>query len=153
MFRKVASLVLAVLLLCSIFAGCSAVNEITDSVVNAAKAELENQIKAKLEEYKVEAVELKTAMGKLNDEGGQYQFFFAVLVQSDSDALPQAAVAAITKLFPESGLVSQTGSKVENAHLVHKEITYDHADFSAGNYYTIYVYTSLSLDALKELAK
>lgn len=153
MIRKVVSLVLAALLLCGIFAGCNAVNEIADSVVNAAKAELENQIKGKLEEYKVDAVELKTAFGKLNDEGGKYQFFCAVLVKSDSEALPKAAADALVKLFPSAGLVSQNGSKVENAHLVHKDITYNHSDFSSGNYYTIYVYTSLSLDALKDLAK
>ena len=70
MIRKVVSLLLAVLMLGGILAGCNMVNDIADSVVNAAKQELENQIKAKLEEQKVDAVELKTAFGKLNDEGG-----------------------------------------------------------------------------------
>lgn len=153
MIRKVVSLLLAVLMLGGILAGCNMVNDIADSVVTAAKQELENQIKAKLEEQKVDAVELKTAFGKLNDEGGEYQFFCAVLVKTDSEALPKAAADAMAKLFTDAGLVAQTGSKVENAHLIHKDITYDHSDFADGSYYTIYVYTSLSLDALKDLAK
>ena len=149
MIRKVVSLILVAVLLCGAFAGCGLVEEIADSVVAAAKQELENQIKAKLEEQKVDAVEMKTAFGKLNDEGGEYQFFGAVLVKTDSQMLPQAAADALAKLFTDAGLVAQTGSKVENAHLVHKDITYDHSDFSDGTYYTIYVYTSLSLEALK----
>jgi type III secretory pathway lipoprotein EscJ len=153
MIRKVVSLILVAVLLCGAFAGCGLVEEIADSVVAAAKQELENQIKAKLEEQKVDAVEMKTAFGKLNDEGGEYQFFGAVLVKTDSQMLPQAAADALAKLFTDAGLVAQTGSKVENAHLIHKDITYDHSDFTDGTYYTIYVYTSLSLDALKELAK
>jgi type III secretory pathway lipoprotein EscJ len=153
MIRKVVSLILVAVLLCGAFAGCGLVEEIADSVVAAAKQELENQIKAKLEEQKVDAVEMKTAFGKLNDEGGEYQFFGAVLVKTDSQMLPQAAADALAKLFTDAGLVAQTGSKVENAHLVHKDITYDHSDFTDGTYYTIYVYTSLSLDALKDLAK
>ena len=153
MIRKVVSLILVAVLLCGAFAGCGLVEEIADSVVAAAKQELENQIKAKLEEQKVDAVEMKTAFGKLNDEGGEYQFFGAVLVKTDSQMLPQAAADALAKLFTDAGLVAQTGSKVENAHLIHKDITYDHSDFSDGTYYTIYVYTSLSLDALKDLAK
>ena len=153
MIRKVVSLILVAVLLCGAFAGCGLVEEIADSVVAAAKQELENQIKAKLEEQKVDAVEMKTAFGKLNDEGGEYQFFGAVLVKTDSQMLPQAAADALAKLFTDAGLVAQTGSKVENAHLVHKDITYDHSDFSDGTYYTIYVYTSLSLEALKDLAK
>ena len=153
MIRKVVSLILVAVLLCGAFAGCGLVEEIADSVVAAAKQELENQIKAKLEEQKVDAVEMKTAFGKLNDEGGEYQFFGAVLVKTDSQMLPQAAADALAKLFTDAGLVAQTGSKVENAHLIHKDITYDHSDFSDGTYYTIYVYTSLSLEALKDLAK
>ena len=153
MIRKVVSLILVAVLLCGAFAGCGLVEEIADSVVAAAKQELENQIKAKLEEQKVDAVEMKTAFGKLNDEGGEYQFFGAVLVKTDSQMLPQAAADALAKLFTDAALVAQTGSKVENAHLVHKDITYDHSDFSDGTYYTIYVYTSLSLEALKDLAK
>ena len=153
MIRKVVSLILVAVLLCGAFAGCGLVEEIADSVVAAAKQELENQIKAKLEEQKVDAVEMKTAFGKLNDEGGEYQFFGAVLVKTDSQMLPQAAADALAKLFTDAGLVAQTGSRVENAHLVHKDITYDHSDFSDGTYYTIYVYTSLSLEALKDLAK
>lgn len=153
MIRKVVSLILVAVLLCGAFAGCGLVEEIADSVVAAAKQELENQIKAKLEEQKVDAVEMKTAFGKLNDEGGEYQFFGAVLVKTDSQMLPQAAADALAKLFTDAGLVAQTGSKVENAHLVHKDITYDHSDFSDGTYYTIYVYTSLSMEALKDLAK
>lgn len=142
MIRKVVSLVLAALMLCGMFAGCNAVGDIAGNVADAAMKELENQVKASLEKHKVDAVELKTAVGKLNDSGSDLQFFCAALVKSDSDALPKGAAEAMDAVFEKAGVIAQTGSKVESEYLVHKDITFKHSDFSDGTYYVIYVYIS-----------
>jgi hypothetical protein len=129
-------------MLCGIFAGCNAVGEIAGNVADAAMKELENQVKATLEKNKVNVVELKTAIGKLNDEGSEMQFFCAALVKSDTDTVVNGAAEAMGAVFEKSGVLVQTGSKVESEYLVHKDITFKHSDFSDGTYYVIYVYIS-----------
>ena len=99
MFKKFISFVLVLGLLCSL-AGCGDVaGEIAGNVAEAAKKELENQVKATFEKYKIEILDLKTAVGKLNGESEDVQFFCAVLVSSDSDAIPQSAADTLSKLF------------------------------------------------------
>lgn len=151
MIRKVVSLVLAAFMLCGIFAGCNAVGEIAGNVADAAMKELENQVKATLEKNKVNVVELKTAIGKLNDEGSEMQFFCAALVKSDTDTVVNGAAEAMGAVFEKSGVLVQTGSKVESEYLVHKDITFKHSDFSDGTYYVIYVYISDMSIKLPEL--
>ena len=151
MIRKVVSLVLAGLMLCGIFAGCNAVGEIAGNVADAAMKELENQVKATLEKNKVNVVELKTAIGKLNDDGSEMQFFCAALVKSDTDTVVNGAAEAMGAVFEKSGVLVQTGSKVESEYLVHKDITFKHSDFSDGTYYVIYVYISDMSIKLPEL--
>ena len=151
MVRKVVSLVLAAFMLCGIFAGCNAVGEIAGNVADAAMKELENQVKATLEKNKVNVVELKTAIGKLNDEGSEMQFFCAALVKSDTDTVVNGAAEAMGAVFEKSGGLVQTGSKVESEYLVHKDITFKHSDFSDGTYYVIYVYISDMSIKLPEL--
>jgi hypothetical protein len=151
MVRKVVSLVLAAFMLCGIFAGCNAVGEIAGNVADAAMKELENQVKATLEKNKVNVVELKTAIGKLNDEGSEMQFFCAALVKSDTDTVVNGAAEAMGAVFEKSGVLVQTGSKVESEYLVHKDITFKHSDFSDGTYYVIYVYISDMSIKLPEL--
>ena len=124
MVRKVVSLILAAFMLCGIFAGCNAVGEIAGNVADAAMKELENQVKATLEKNKVNVVELKTAIGKLNDDGSEMQFFCAALVKSDTDTVVNGAAEAMGAVFEKSGVLVQTGSKVESEYLVHKDITY-----------------------------
>ena len=151
MVRKVVSLVLAAFMLCGIFAGCNAVGEIAGNVADAAMKELENQVKATLEKNKVNVVELKTAIGKLNDDGSEMQFFCAALVKSDPDTVVNGAAEAMGAVFEKSGVLVQTGSKVESEYLVHKDITFKHSDFSDGTYYVIYVYISDMSIKLPEL--
>ena len=151
MVRKVVSLVLAAFMLCGIFAGCNAVGEIAGNVADAAMKELENQVKATLEKNKVNVVELKTAIGKLNDEGSEMQFLCAALVKSDTDTVVNGAAEAMGAVFEKSGVLVQTGSKVESEYLVHKDITFKHSDFSDGTYYVIYVYISDMSIKLPEL--
>lgn len=151
MVRKVVSLILAAFMLCGIFAGCNAVGEIAGNVADAAMKELENQVKATLEKNKVNVVELKTAIGKLNDDGSEMQFFCAALVKSDTDTVVNGAAEAMGAVFEKSGVLVQTGSKVESEYLVHKDITFKHSDFSDGTYYVIYVYISDMSIKLPEL--
>ena len=145
--RKLFSLIL-VLALALTLAGCNdTVSEIADSVMDAAMEELKVQVTRVLEENKVEVVELKTAFGKLNDDGGKYQFFVAALVKTQSESVAQAAADTLNKLFTDAGAGPQTGSAVENPHLVHKDITFKHSDFSQDGYYLIWGYVAdLSID-------
>lgn len=149
---RFAALVLIAALLLSL-CGCNGVvGEIAGNVADAALKELELQIKETLQEYKVEIVEIKSAVGKLNDESDStLQFFCGVLVRSNSDALPNSGADALGKLFERSGIQSQSGSKVESELLQNKSISFKHTDYSAGNYYLIWVYTSSLTRKLSEL--
>ena len=139
--RKSISLILIVALLACLFSGCGEkANEIADSVKKAAMDELEAQVKATLEEHKLEVIELKTGFGKLNDNGGELQFFCAALIRTDSTAIAQGCVDALNKVFTDAGILSQNASKIESGYLVHKELLYKHTDFSDGTYYTVYGY-------------
>ena len=141
MIRKISIFALALVMVLSMFSGCSGtVGEIAGNVADAAMKELEKQVKATLEKNKVDVIEMKTAFGKLNDDGAKQQFFCAALIRANSTDIPKAAVDAIGKLVTEAGLLEQTGSKVESDLLIHKEIVFKHSDFSEGNYYVIYAY-------------
>lgn len=124
--------------------GCGeAVGEIASNVADAAVKELEVQVKKTLEKYKVDVIEIKSAVGKLNnDSDSELQFFCGVLVRSNSDSLPQSCASALGKLFEQAGVHGQTGSEVDSEYLVNKTITFKHTDFSAGDYYLIWAYTS-----------
>ena len=140
---KIIAAVLIASLLCGL-CGCSTVAEIAGNVMAAASAELENQVKAALQEHKVEVIEVKTALGNLNSEDEKaLQFFCAALITSESDSAANTCADALGKVFEESGAMVQTGSKVESQYLVHKEVVYDFTEFEDGKtYYTVYVYTS-----------
>ena len=140
MKRRLSALFLAALMMFSLCACGGTAGRIADSVIDAAMAELKNQVRNLLEENKLEVVEIKTAFGQLNDEGGKYQFFIAALVKVNSDNVAVAAADAMAKLFSDSGAALQTGSQLENSHLVHKSITFKQTDFSAGGYYVIWGY-------------
>ena len=153
MKRKIWALFLALSLIFSL-AGCGKVGEIADSVLDAAAAELKNQVKQVLEENKLDVLEIKTTFGKLNDSGSKYQFFIAALVKSNATGIPNAAADAMNRIFTEAGLNAQTTPKLENTHLVHKDITFKQTDFSAGGYYVIWGYAadlSIELPDLSQL--
>jgi hypothetical protein len=138
--KKIVALLLATVLFC--LTGCQVVGDIAGNVAEAASEELKKQVQQALQEHKVEVVELKTAVGKLNDESdAKLQFFCAVLLKTNSQDSLNACVGTLGSLFPESGSVVQTQSKVESDHLVHKGITYDFTGFSEDQvYYTVYAY-------------
>ncbi len=151
--RKGICLLLALVLIVGIV-GCSAVGDMAGEVANAAVKELESQMKQTLDKYKVELVEMKSAFGRLNDEGGKLQLFCAVLVKGETEAMVQSCVTALGAVFEESAMAVQTQSKVENPHLVHKELSFDHSDFSDGTYYIVYGYSnSLTGDLLSKNEK
>lgn len=140
MKRNVLSLLLALAMVMALCGCGGTVGEIAGSVADAAMEELENQVRKTLEENKLEVVEFKTAFGKLNDEGSEYQVFIAALVRSEAQAIPQSTADTLAKLFTDAGLLTQTASEVDSPYLVHKDITFKHSDFSGGNYYVIYAY-------------
>ena len=152
MKHRITAFVLIVAL-CLSLCGCSeVVSDIAGNVADAAMKELEQQIKEAVEEYKVVVVEIKSAVGKLNDESdSSLQFFCGVLVRSNSDALPQSSSVALAGLFERSGICNQTGSKIQNDLLVNKEISFNHSDFSSGDYYMIWVYSPSLTQKLEEL--
>ena len=142
-------LAIVVALLCFVL-GKDTVGNIAGSALDAAKAELTAQIEKKLDEIKVNVVEVKAVTGKLNDEGGKLQFYCAALIRTDSTDSAQDCADALGKLFGKTGYVKQEGPSVESDRLVHKSITYKHKDFSDGDYYTVYVYVS-SVDQIVDL--
>lgn len=153
--KKLFALFLAFLIVCSL-TGCGEVaGDIAGNVAEAAKKELENQIRITFEKYKVDIVEMKTAVGKLNGESGNNQFFCAVLVKADSDAIPLSVADALGKIFSDAGVSAQGGdSSVKSDYLEHKSITYNFTSFYDGNnYYTVWCYMDRlpSLEDLKEL--
>lgn len=153
--KKIFALILAFLIVCNL-AGCSEVaGDIAGNVAEAAKKELENQIRITFEKYKVDIIEMKTAVGKLNGESGNNQFFCAVLIQSDSDAIPQSVADTLGKVFSDAGVTGQGGdSSVKSDYLEHKSITYKFGSFYDGNqYYTVWCYMDRlpSLEDLKNL--
>lgn len=140
--RILSTLLALVLILCGLTGCGEAVGEIAGNVAEAAQAELETQVKAAFEKYKVDIIELKTAIGKLNGTSGDIQFFCAALVQSDSDAIPQDVADSLSKLFHDAGLDFQTGSQIENKYLEHKELRFKFSDFDASQtYYVVWCYT------------
>ena len=147
-------LVLSILLT---FSGCDGVvGEIAGNVADVAVKELEAQIKATIEEYKVEVIEIKSTVGKLdNDFSSSQQFFCGVLVRSNSDALPMSVATTLGKIFEETGCHPWHKSEIDNDHLENKTLTFKHTDFETGDYYLIWGYTSSLTqkltDALKEI--
>jgi len=154
MFKKIITFVLVIGLLCAL-AGCSDVaGEIAGNVAEAAKKELENQVKATFEKYKIEILDLKTAVGKLSGDSSDMQFFCAVLVQSESSAIPQSAADTLSKFFHDADINIQTGTAIENAYLEHKSLEYKFNSFEEGKtYYTVWCFTDKlpTLEDLKEL--
>ena len=142
MKRRVLSLILAAAMVLSLCGCGGTMGEIAGNVADAAMTELKNQVQQLLEKNKLEVVEMNTAFGQLNDDGSKHQFFIAALVRSNSTAVPQSTADTMAKLFSDAGLTVQTASAFENAHLVHKGITFKHSDFSEGNYYVIWGYAA-----------
>ena len=133
--------------------GCSdVVGDIAGNVADAALKELEQQIKSTIAEYKVDIVEMKSAVGQLNnDSDSKLQFFCGVLVRSNSDALPQGISGTLEGLFEKAGISKQTGSAIESNLLTNKSISFKHTDFSSGDYYMIWVYSPSLTQKLSEL--
>lgn len=125
------------------FFGCGEkAGEIAGSVADAAKTELEEQVRELLEEYKVDVIELKTAAGELNGSG-QTQFFCGMLVQANSESVLQSCADALGKVFEDAGVQPQTSSKIESEYLTNREISFKFTEFEDGkDYYLIYAYTS-----------
>ena len=154
MKTRFAALVLILALLLTL-GGCSeAVGEIASNVADAAVKELEVQVKATFETYKIDILDMKTAIGKLNGDSKDIQFYCAVLVQSDSDAIPQSAADTLSKLFHDAGINVQTGPVIDNSYLQNKTLSFKYDGFQDGQtYYCVWCYTDKlpTLEDLKDL--
>ena len=138
--RKIISLFLILVLTACLFAGCSdTANQIASSVAQAARDELESQVKKVLEENKLEVIEVKTAFGKLNDTA-EAQLFVAALVRTEKTDIIEASLSGLNKLFTATGCKAETDSTIDSDLLVHKNLSYSRTDFSDGTYYTVYAY-------------
>jgi len=133
--------IIALLLLLVLLTGCSAAGEIAGNVWDAAVEELKIQLQATLEKNKVAVLQVKSAFGKLNDEGGKLQLFCAFLVRSETPQHVQTATEALGKIFGQAGFAPQTGTAVESPHLVHKQLAFDADKLTdSTNCYLVYVY-------------
>ena len=150
--KKFIALILALLMILSLTACGEVAGDIAGNVAEAAKKELENQIKQTFETYKIEILDMKSAVGKLNGDGNDIQFFCAVLVQSESPAIPQSAADTLSKLFHDAGIDVQTGTAIENAYLQHKELSFK-LEGDGATHYAVWFYTDRlpSLEDLKAL--
>ena len=149
MFKKVCAFILALGLLLAL-AGCGEVaGEIAGNVADAAKKELENQIRKTFETYKIEILDMKTAVGKLNGEGSDIQFFCTVLVESDSPAIPQSAADTLAKLFHDAGIQVQSGARIDNDYLQNKELSFK-LEGDGATHYAVWFYTD-KLPTLEDL--
>ena len=101
--------------------------------------ELKNQLQIQLEKNKVEVLQVKSTAGKLNDEGGNLQFFVAFLVRSENSQQLQSAADALGESLGKTGFAPQTGAKVESPYLVHKQLEFD-ANKVTENCYLLYLY-------------
>ena len=138
--KKFISLLLAAVLCVSVFAGCGeTTGKIASSVAEAARKELEVQVKAALEEHKLEVIEIKTAFGKLNDTADN-QYFIAALVRTEKTDLIEASLKGLNMVFTETGCIPETDSMIDSDLLVHKELSFQRSDFTDGTYYTVYAY-------------
>ena len=141
---------LMVLVMLASLAGCGEIaGDIAGNVADAARKELENQIKATFETYKIEILDMKSAVGKLSGESGDIQFFCAVLVQSDSPAIPQTAANTLSKLFHDAGIQIQSGAKIENGYLQNKELSFK-LEGDGKTHYAVWFYTD-KLPTLEDL--
>ena len=140
---RISALLLIMALLVTL-AGCGeVVGEIAGNVADAAVKELEAQIQKTVEEYKIEVIEIKSAVGKLdNDIDSSQQFFCGVLVRANSDVIPQSIAVTLGGIFEEAGCHRWVKSEIDNNHLVNKKLTFKHTVFSSGDYYLIWAYTS-----------
>ena len=150
--KKLFALLLAAVFVLSL-SGCDGVvGEIAGNVTDAALNELEVQIRKTVATYKVDIVEMKTAVGQLNDTSdSDTQFFCGVLVRSSSDAVPQSICDALDGIFDRCGMAKQTASPIKSEYLTNKEISFKHTDFSSGDYYLLWVYSPSLAGKLSDL--
>ena len=150
--KRFFTLLLTAALLLSLCACSDVVTDIAGNVADAALKELETQIKETVEAYKVDIVEIKSAVGRLNnDSDSDLQFFCGVLVRSNSDAVPQSICDRLDGLFARSGMQKQSTAAIESSLLTNKQISFKHTDFSASDYYLLWVYSPSLTSKLSQL--
>ena len=155
--KRMVCTILALVMLLALLPGCGEVaGEIAGNVAEAARTELEKQVKAAFEKHKMNVLELKSSFGKLNGDEGELQFFCAVLVQSDSDLMPNSVAGSLKLMFTDTGVEIQEGNAIESEYLEHKELNFKYDKFEEGKtYYRVYCYSDQipSLEDIQQMAK
>lgn len=137
--RKLICFLLVVALIAAL-SGCNAAGEIADKVAQAAMEELKVQVQATFEKNKVEVLQVKSALGKLNDDGGKLQLYLAFLVRSENPQQIQSVADALSKVG-QAGCAPQTSANVQSPYLTHKEISFDADKLTdPTNCYLVYLY-------------
>ena len=138
--RKLICIFLALVLVAAL-AGCNGTaGEIADKVAQAAMEELKVQLQASFEKNKIEVLQVKSALGKLNDEGGKLQLYMAFLVRTENPQQLEAAVEAL-KSSGQVGYAPQASAAIESPYLVHKQLSFDESKLTdATNCYLVYLY-------------
>ena len=108
---------------------------------NALLGGLENDLIDTVSKGDVEMIESRSVCGKLNGNGNGMDFFAALLV-TGTESEVQAVVDALAEEYGEVGYLSQTEAKITVKYLEHESLSYFHQNYTDGEYYTVYVYTS-----------
>ena len=155
--KRMICAILALVMMLGLLSGCGEVaGEIAGNVAEAAKTELEKQVKAAFEKHKMSVLELKSSLGKLNGDEGELQFFCAVLVQSDTDLMPNSVADSLKLMFTDTGVKVQESNTIESEYLEHKELSFKYDKFEEGKtYYMVYCYSDQipSLEDIQQMAK
>lgn len=155
--KRMLCAMLALVLALGMLSGCGEVaGEIARNVAQAAQTELEKQVKAAFEKHKMSVLELKSSFGKLNGDDGELQFFCAVLVQADSDLMPNSVAGSLKLMFTDTWAEIQEGNAIESAYLEHKELSFKYDKFEDGKtYYRVCCYSDQipSLEDIRQMAK
>ena len=137
--RKLICIFLAFALIAAL-AGCSGAGEIADKVAQAAMEELKVQLQASFEKNKIEVLQVKSALGKLNDEGGKLQLYMAFLVRTENPQQIETAADAL-KSVGQTGYAPQMAAAIDSPYLVHKTLSFDESKLNdATNCYLVYLY-------------
>ena len=102
---------------------------------------MEGDLENALSKVDIEVIESRSVCGKLNGNGNGMNFFAAVLVKADPEAL-DACIADLSSTHEVVEYICQNNKKIAVRYLEHASLTYSHADYTDGEYYTVYIYDS-----------
>lgn len=108
---------------------------------NALLWGMEHNLESTLSRGDVEILESQSVCGKLNGNGNGMEFFAAVLVTASQEEL-EMRISDLAEKYEVVEYVPQTEAKIDMKYLEHKSLSYDHENYTDGEYYTVYIYDS-----------